>query len=107
MKGWVYEVDEDSHYNGGSPHHEDPCYLIEVRLPACRLDTLTKLHLIRDFTGIIMLAESKRYVSEDANRVWVTIIDLKSEDWGIGGHTDWLRTYESASDTLGNELKPR
>src|SRR6267378_4642095 len=23
MKGWVYEVDEDSDYNGGSPHHED------------------------------------------------------------------------------------
>ncbi len=22
MKGWVYEVDEDSDYNGGSPHHE-------------------------------------------------------------------------------------
>jgi hypothetical protein len=59
MKGWVYEVDEDSDYN------------------------------------------------EDANRVWVTIIDVKSEDWVIGGHTDWLRAYESALKTLGKELKPR
>jgi hypothetical protein len=30
MKGWVYEVDEDSHHNGGSPHHKDPFYFIEV-----------------------------------------------------------------------------
>ena len=59
MKGWVYEVDEDSDYNGGSPHHEDPFYFIEVRLPAGRFDTLTKLHLIHDFTRIIMLAEGK------------------------------------------------
>src|SRR5260370_40019658 len=107
MKGWVYEVEEDSDYNGGSPHHNDPFYFIEVRLPAGRFDTLTKLHLIHDFTRIIMLAEGKQYVSEDANRVWVTIIELKSEDWGIGGHTDWLRSYESALDTLGKELKPR
>ncbi len=107
MKGWVYEVEEDSDYNGGSPHHKDPFYFIEVRLPAGRFDTLTKLHLIHDFTRIIMLAEGKQYVSEDANRVWVTIIELKSEDWGIGGHTDWLRSYESALDTLGKELKPR
>jgi hypothetical protein len=35
------------------------------------------------------------------------IIDLKAEDWGIGGHTDWLRAYESALSTLGKELKPR
>jgi hypothetical protein len=48
-----------------------------------------------------VLAEGKEYVSEDANRVWVTIFALKSEDWGIGGHIDWLRTYESALDTLG------
>jgi hypothetical protein len=23
MKGWVYLVDEDSDYNGGTPHHKD------------------------------------------------------------------------------------
>jgi hypothetical protein len=26
MKGWVYEVAEDSDYNGGSPAHKDPFY---------------------------------------------------------------------------------
>ena|SRR5487761_1270262 len=36
MKGWVYEVAEDSDYNGGTPHHKDPFYFIEVRLPAGR-----------------------------------------------------------------------
>jgi hypothetical protein len=28
----------------------------------------------------------------------VTIQELKAEDWGIGGHTDWLRDYTSALD---------
>src|SRR5579862_7593894 len=51
--GWVYEVAEDSDYNSGTPHHEDPFYFIEVRLLAGRFDTLTKQHLIRDFTKII------------------------------------------------------
>jgi phenylpyruvate tautomerase PptA (4-oxalocrotonate tautomerase family) len=107
MKGWVYEVDEDADYNGGSPSHESPFYFIEVRLPAGRFDTLRKQHLIRDFTRIILLAENKPFVPEEARRVWVTIVDLERDDWGIGGHTDWLRAYESALDTLGTELKPR
>jgi phenylpyruvate tautomerase PptA (4-oxalocrotonate tautomerase family) len=107
MKGWVYEVAEDSDYNGGSPDHKDPFYFIEVRLPAGRFDLLTKQHLILDFTKIVMLAEGKSNFSEDANRVWVTIVELKAEDWGIGGHTDWLRDYESALDKVGTELKAR
>lgn len=106
MKGWVYEVAEDSDYNGGSPHHKDPFYFIEVRLPAGRFDTLTKRHMILDFTKIILLAEKKPLVPESANRVWVTILEIKEDDWGIGGHTDWLRDYESALDTVGLELKP-
>jgi phenylpyruvate tautomerase PptA (4-oxalocrotonate tautomerase family) len=105
--GWVYEVAEDSDYNSGSPHHEDPFYFIEVRLLAGRFDRLTKQHLIRDFTKIIMLAEGKSHLSEDANRVWVHIVELQSEDWGIGGHTDWLRDYESALNVLGTDLKPK
>jgi phenylpyruvate tautomerase PptA (4-oxalocrotonate tautomerase family) len=105
MKGWVYEVAEDADYSGGSP--QGPFYFIEVRLPAGRFDTLTKQHLISDFTKIIMLAEGKSHFSEDANRVWVTIVELERDDWGIGGHTDWLRDYESALHTLGTELKPR
>lgn len=107
MKGWVYEVAEDSDYSGGSPQHKNPFYFVEVRLPAGRFDLLTKQHLIADFTKIIMLAESNSHFSEDANRVWVTIVEIKTEDWGIGGHTDWLRDYESALNTLGEDLKPR
>ncbi len=105
--GWVYEVAEDSDYNSGSPYHEDPFYFIEVRLLAGRFDSLTKQHLIRDFTKIIMLAEGKIPFSEDANRVWVHILELQCEDWGIGGHTDWLRDYESALNILGTDLKPK
>lgn len=105
--GWVYEVAEDSDYNSGSLYHEDPFYFIEVRLLAGRFDRLTKQHLIRDFTKIIMFAEGKTPFSEDANRVWVHIVELQSEDWGIGGHTDWLRDYESALNILGTDLKPK
>ena len=82
-------------------------YFIEVRLLAGRFDTLTKQHLIRDFTKIIMLAEGKTHFSEDANRVWVHIVELQIEDWGIGGHTDWLRDYESALNVLGTELQAK
>jgi hypothetical protein len=32
----------------------------------------------------------------------VTINELKAEDWGIGGHTDWLRDYTSALDDVGD-----
>ena len=30
--------------------------------------------------------------------------ELQSEDWGIGGHTDWFRDYENI---LGTDLKPK
>ena len=105
--GWVYEVAEDSDYNSGTPYDEDPFYFIEVRLLAGRFDRLTKQHLIRDFTKIIMLAEGKTRFSEDANRVWVHIVELQNEDWGIGGHTDWLRDYESVLNVIGTDLKPK
>ena len=107
MKGWVYEVAEDADYSGGSPSHQDPFYFIEVRLPAGRFDVLSKRHMILDFTKIVLLAEGKTMAAEAANRVWVTILEIKEDDWGIGGHTDWLRDYESALGTLGEELKPR
>jgi phenylpyruvate tautomerase PptA (4-oxalocrotonate tautomerase family) len=107
MKGWVYEVAEDADYSGGTPGHKDSFYFIEVRLPAGRFDVLTKRHLILDFTKIILLAEGKPPAPESANRIWVTIVELKEDDWGIGGHVDWLRDYESALNVLGTELKPR
>jgi hypothetical protein len=79
MKGWVYGVDEGPDYNGGSPSHADPFYFIEVRLPAGRFDALRKEHLIRDFTRIILLAENKPFVPEEAERAWVTIVDLEPD----------------------------
>jgi hypothetical protein len=75
-----YLVDEDSDYNGGTPHHKDPFYFIEVRLPAGRSDTLTKQHMIKDFTKIIMLAEGNPDDPEDANRAWVTILEIQRDD---------------------------
>jgi hypothetical protein len=87
-------VDENADYNGGSPSHESPFYFTEVRLPAGRFDTPRKQHVIRDFTKIILLAENKPFVPEEANRVWVRTIDLKRDGRGIGGHTDWLRAYD-------------
>src|SRR5258708_19798179 len=64
---WVNEVAEDSDYNSGTPHHDDPFYFIEVRLLAGRFDTLTKQHLIRDFTKIIILPETKTHFSKTPN----------------------------------------
>jgi phenylpyruvate tautomerase PptA (4-oxalocrotonate tautomerase family) len=96
MKGWVYEVAADADYNGGSPEHDAPFYFIEVRIPSGRFDTLAKQGVIRDFTEIIMRIEGSERTPENLNRVWVTINELDRDDWGIGGHTDWLRSYTSA-----------
>ncbi len=59
-----------------------------LRIPINRLDLLAKQGLIRDFTRVVMDAE-------------------KAEDWGIGGHTDWLRDYTSALDAVGAYQPPR
>ncbi len=100
MKGWVYEVAEDADYNAGSPVHEKPFYFLEIRIPIGRLDQLAKQGLIRDFTKIMLEAEKSDDRPENARRVWVTINELKADDWGIGGHTDWLRDYTSALDEI-------
>jgi phenylpyruvate tautomerase PptA (4-oxalocrotonate tautomerase family) len=101
MKGWVYEVDADADYSAGRPEHELPFYFIEIRIPLGRLDLLAKQGLIRDFTRVVLDAEGSHGQPENARRVWVTINELKAEDWGIGGHTDWLRDYTSAFDEVG------
>lgn len=62
--------------------------------------------MIRDFTKIL-LGVNRPFVPEQANCVWVAIIDLEREDWGIGRHTDSLGAYDRALDTLGTELKPQ
>lgn len=106
MKGWYYEVAEDADYNGGSPEHEKPFYFIEVRMPANRLTVLDREGIIRDFTRLVMLAEGSTDLSFDnMRRVWVTIVDIERENWGIAGQTDWLRSYTSALDTFELKLK--
>ena len=106
MKGWVYEVAEDADYNAGRPDHEKPYYFIEIRIPINRLDLLAKQGLIRDFTHVVLGAEKSDATPANARRVWVTIHELKAEDWGIGGHTDWLRDYTSALDDVGDYQQP-
>jgi phenylpyruvate tautomerase PptA (4-oxalocrotonate tautomerase family) len=106
MKGWVYEVAEDADYNAGSPHHDKRFYFLEIRIPINRLDLLAKQGLIRDFTRVVLGAEGSDKSPDNARRVWVTINELKAEDWGIGGHTDWLRDYTSALDEVGDYKPP-
>jgi phenylpyruvate tautomerase PptA (4-oxalocrotonate tautomerase family) len=106
MKGWVYEVAEDADYNAGSPEHDEPLYFLEIRIPINRLDRLAKQGLIRDFTCVVLEAEGSDNRPENARRVWVTINELRAEDWGIGGHTDWLRDYTSALDEVGDYKAP-
>jgi phenylpyruvate tautomerase PptA (4-oxalocrotonate tautomerase family) len=107
MKGWVYEVDEDADYNAGTSDHEKPFYFVEIRIPINRLDVLSKAGLIRDFTQVVLEAEGVLNTPEHARRVWVTINEIKSDDWGIGGHTDWLRDYTSALDAIGKSTGPQ
>jgi phenylpyruvate tautomerase PptA (4-oxalocrotonate tautomerase family) len=106
MKGWVYEVAEDADYAGGSPVHDKPFYFVEIRIPIGRLDLLAKQGLIRDFTHVVLEAEGSENTPANGRRVWVTINELKAEDWGIGGHIDWLRDYTSALDEMGEYKAP-
>jgi phenylpyruvate tautomerase PptA (4-oxalocrotonate tautomerase family) len=100
MKGWVYEVAEDADYNAGSPDHEKPFYFVEICIPINRFDLLAKQGLIRDFTRVVLEAEGSDNTPANARRVWVTINELKAEDWGIGGHTDWLRDYTISTGSV-------
>lgn len=101
MKGWVYEVAADADYSGGSPDHEKPFYFIEACIRSGRFDVLDKQGVIRDFTEIIMRIENSERTPENLRRVWVTINELDRDDWGIGGHTNWLRDYTSALEEIG------
>jgi phenylpyruvate tautomerase PptA (4-oxalocrotonate tautomerase family) len=106
LKAWVYEVAEDADYNAGSPDHDKPFYFLEIRIPLNRLDRLAKQGLIRDFTRVVLEAEGSDNRPENASRVWVTINELEGEDWGIRGHTDWLREYTTALDEVGPYKAP-
>ncbi|MEI9923487.1 MAG: hypothetical protein WDN50_08130 [Bradyrhizobium sp.] len=100
MKGWVYEVDEDADYSAGSPVHDKPFYYLDIKIPINRLDVLAKSGLIRDFTKVVLESEGASNTPENARRVWITIDEIERDDWGIGGHTDWLRDYTSALDEI-------
>jgi phenylpyruvate tautomerase PptA (4-oxalocrotonate tautomerase family) len=100
MKGWVYEVDEDADYSAGRSDREKPFYFVEIRIPIGRLDVLAKSGLIRDFTRVVLETEGAENTSENGRRVWITINEIERDDWGIGGHTDWLRDYTSALDEI-------
>jgi phenylpyruvate tautomerase PptA (4-oxalocrotonate tautomerase family) len=102
----LWRAGEDADYSAGSPSHEKPFYFIEIRIPINRLDLLAKQGLIRDFTHVVLEAEKSDNTRENARRIWVTINELKAEDWGIGGHSDWLRDYTSALDDVGEYTAP-
>src|ERR1700691_5338476 len=102
MKGWVYEVDDEADYSAGIPVHEKPFYFIEIRIPINRLDLLAKERLIRDFTKGVLNAENAEHTAQHAGRVWVTIFEIQSEDWGIGVHVDWLGGFSRALDEIGD-----
>ncbi len=106
MKGWVYEVAEDADYSAGSPDHDKPFYFLEIKIPINRLDVLAKSGLIRDFTKVVLEAEGVSIIPENARRVWITIDEIERDDWGIGGHTDWLRDYTSALDQIRSAQAP-
>jgi hypothetical protein len=54
----------------------------------------------------VLEAEGADNRPQNAHRVWVTINELRTEDWGIGGHTDRLRAYTSALDEVGDYKAP-
>ena len=106
MKGWVYEVDEDTDYSAGSPVREKPFYFIEIRIPVNRLDLLAKQGLIRDFTHVVLEAEKSANIPENARRIWVTITELKAEDWGSAAIAIGCATTPAPSTPSASTPRP-
>jgi phenylpyruvate tautomerase PptA (4-oxalocrotonate tautomerase family) len=79
----------------GRPH-----YRIDVKIPADRLGDLDRAGIVRDFTRLVLLAEGSATNSVEASRVWIVIRDVPADSWGISGHRDWMRDYESALDVI-------
>jgi phenylpyruvate tautomerase PptA (4-oxalocrotonate tautomerase family) len=103
MKGWVYEVAEDADYIGGIPEHPQPAYYLEVIIPTNRLHDLDKAGVVRDFTRVVLEAEGSEATLENMLRVAVFINEIATEDWGFGGHRDWLRSHTSALNETGRQ----
>jgi phenylpyruvate tautomerase PptA (4-oxalocrotonate tautomerase family) len=96
VKAWVHEVAEDCDYTGGHQGEELPFYAVQFRLPKGRLDDPAKAGVIRDITRVVLEAEGAPNTQENAHRVWVHIFEIERQDWGIGGHREWARSYISA-----------
>jgi phenylpyruvate tautomerase PptA (4-oxalocrotonate tautomerase family) len=96
---WAHEFPQELTLAGGSSEHR-PCYRIDVKIPAGRLGDLDRAGIVRDFTRLVLLAEGTAVNSVEAARVWVLIRDIGADSWGISGHRDWMRDYESALDHI-------
>ena len=68
-----------------------------------RLTSLDKRGIINDFTKVVLEAEGSELTLENMHRVWVIITEIETDNWGIGGHRDWLRSYTSALDEIGRQ----
>lgn len=82
---------------GGSEPARPPL-LPRVRVPNGRLNLYDKPGIICDFTPVMLRIGGSEPIPENLHRVFVTINEIKLEDRGVGGHTDWLRSYLSALD---------
>jgi phenylpyruvate tautomerase PptA (4-oxalocrotonate tautomerase family) len=96
---WVHEFPADRTLVGGSGEHR-PYYRIDVKIPANRLGELDRAGIVRDFTTLILTAEGSPVNSVEAARVWVLIRDVPTDSWGVSGHRDWMRDYESGLDQI-------
>lgn len=97
-KGWVYEVNDGADYVGGAPHSGDPSYFLEIRSPPGALDATAKRGVLRDLTTIVLQTEGAELTPQNLHRVWITITEVDTGSWSIGGHTDWSRSYVSRLD---------
>jgi phenylpyruvate tautomerase PptA (4-oxalocrotonate tautomerase family) len=84
---------------GGSADHR-PYYRIDLKIPANRLGDLDRAGIVRDFTHLVLTAEGSPVNSVEAARVWVLIRDIPADSWGVSGHRDWMRDYETALDSI-------
>jgi hypothetical protein len=96
---WAHEYPVNRVLVGGSADHR-PYYRIDLKIPANRLSDLDRAGIVRDFTKLILTAEGSPVNSVEAARVWVLIRDVPADSWGVSGHRDWMRDYETGLDSI-------
>ena len=96
---WAHEFPANRTLVGGSPDHR-PYYRIDLKIPAGRLADLDRAGIVRDFTTLVLEAEGSPVNSVEAARIWVLIRDVPTDSWGVSGHRDWMRDYESGLDSI-------